>query len=173
MRTGKPMPYILSRLYDTSRLFTVNAMAAVAMVHASKTPAGVSSFLSSLTDCAPQQPGNLVRKFVGPSMESLTKESCSDAWDAKNGLQLLLTGKFPNEMAESPLSVASTRLSSQKLPKLLCCQSDPPGSHRSLRMLHLNSLPVPLPPPPRPLSLSLTYYPPVSVFFHPASAFFV
>ena len=109
------MPYILSILYGTSKLFAVNARAVVGMVHASMAPADVNSFLSSLTDFAQQQPGNLERKFGGPSMETLTKESCSDEWDAKNGLQLLLTQKFPNGKAESPLSAASTRLLSQKL----------------------------------------------------------
>ena len=33
-----------------------------------------------------QQPENLKGKFIGPSLEALTKESCSDACDTENGL---------------------------------------------------------------------------------------
>ena len=52
-------------------------------------------------------------KFIGPSLEALTKKGCSDACDAEYGLQLLLTEKFPFDgKADSPLSAESTRLSS-------------------------------------------------------------
>ena len=62
-----------------------------------------------------QQPENLKGKFIGPSLETHTKESCSDAWDAENGLRLLLTEKSPDGKAEARHS-----------------QPHPPGSHQTL-----------------------------------------
>ena len=108
-----------------------------------------------------QQPENLKAKFIGPSLEALTKESCSDACDAENGLQLLLTEKFPFDgKADSPLSAASTRLSSNTSLAQAIAVS---WIHQTLAD-HFTSpltwafcwfLPVPPPPPPS-LSLSLS-----------------
>ena len=69
-------------------------------------------------DSAPhvQHPANLKRKFVGPFLEALTKESCSDAWDPENGLRLLLVEKIPDGI-EKPSHHS---------------QPHPPGSRRTL-----------------------------------------
>ena len=168
MRTGKPIPYIIKAKWPV-RTVCSQRHAVVGMAHASMAQADVNSFLSSpdfnwfATESARQQPENLERKFVGPFMEAL-KESWSDAWDAGNGLWLVPTEQFPNGKAESQLSAKQFSSLSH------CSQSDPPGSHRSLCMLHLNSLLVSAPPPPLPfLSPSHNTY--LSVFF-PLHLFF-
>ena len=111
MRTGKPMPYIIKAKWYTSGRFAVIAMAAEGIVHALMC---IYFELSQFATSAPhvQQRENLKGKFIGPSLEALTKESCSDASDAENGLRLLLTETSPDGKAVSPLSAASTRLSS-------------------------------------------------------------
>ena len=70
-----------SRVNGTSGPFSVNVNAAVGVVHAGLGPSQVSSFLSSLILPTVHHSSrkNLEWKRVGPSLEALAKESCSDA----------------------------------------------------------------------------------------------
>ena len=145
----------------------------------------LSSLRLNLPPVPVQQPENLKGKFICPSLEALTKESCSDACDAENGLQLLLTEKFPFDgKADSPLSAASTKfLSNTSLAQVIAVSwihqtlanhfASPP--HFSFLLASARS--------PFSLFLSLSFslslslspsaqYLPFSVFFLSASVFF-
>ena len=90
-----------SRVNGTSGPFSVNVKAAVGMVHAGMGPADVNSFLSSLNLPTVHHSSlkNLERKFVGPFLEALAKESCSDAVNEESKLSIQAASTVSNALS--------------------------------------------------------------------------
>ena len=107
------------------------------------------------------------RKIYWSFPGSAHERSCSDSWDAENGLRLLLTEKSPDGKAESPLSAASTRLSSYTSLARVTAVS---WIHQAL-VDHRVGSPLAwafcwfLPVPPPPLSLSPLHNTYLSLYF--------